>query len=253
MATKTQTAPALSPARTQLKEALEAKKRAVALVDKADAVVDAANVAVEQARAEAVRHHEAAEDVVKSRLAVLKGEPGKSPDEIREARRAHLLAKEELTASDETLRAAQRELEDSRGNVARSEKVCASHATAAISESASDVISLWDKVNTERERLRVILKCLIMAEGALDTLPQQQQAEILQAAVVGARLPFGDPQDWKHLLNKVGGALSRNYAPTDPGPSIARARAYWAQFADALLADAGAEQAPLPNADSLFS
>jgi hypothetical protein len=51
-----------------------------------------------------------------------------------------LLAKEELTASDETLNAAQQELKESRGNVARSQKV-ASRATAVISGYATDLIT----------------------------------------------------------------------------------------------------------------
>lgn len=252
MATKTQTP--LSPARAQLKQTLEAQQRARAIVDKSQKVADAAAMAVEQARAEAAKYDEAHEDVVKSRLAVLKGEePAKSADEIREARRARLLAKEELLASDQVLEAATRELAEAHGNITRSEKVAASHATAVLSESASDVILAWDQVNQERERLRVILDSLVVARVALDALKPEQQFQIIHSAVSAAGLPFGDMQDWRHIQDRVGAALSRNYAQPDPGPGIARARGYWSEFASALLADPAVEQPQLPTADVLFS
>jgi hypothetical protein len=257
MATKTpiQTtaAPALSPARARLKEGLEAQQRARAIVDKAAKVVDAAHAAVERAREDAVKHDEMGADSVKERLALLKGEPAKSQDEIREARRNRLIAKEELTASDETLRAAQSELEEYRGNVLRGQKICNSHVTSVISESVTDVIAEWDKVNAERERLRAILDSLVVTRAPLDLLKPDQQHRVLHDAVVGAKLPWGDMQDWRRLMDKIGLALSHNYAQPDPGPGIARARGYWATFSDALLQDPSAEQPPLPTAAELFS
>jgi hypothetical protein len=258
MATKTQTqtttAPVLSPARKQLQEVLGAQGRARALADKAAKVVQDAALAVEQARSESVQHDEIAEDAVKSRLAILKGErPAKSPEEIRAAQRNRLIAKEELLASDLTLQAAQQELQEAHDNIARTAKVAASHATSVLGECVTDTIALWDSVNQERERLRVILDSLVMARVALDVLKPEQQHQIIQNAVVGAGLPFGgDAQGWRRIQDKVGGSLSRNYAQPDPGPSIARARAYWAQFADALLEDPAAEQPPLPGAAELF-
>jgi hypothetical protein len=252
MATKTPAPPVLSPARKLLQEVLEAQGRAKALADKAAEVVDAANAALGEARAEVAKYNEANEDVVLSKLAALKGDPSaKSPEQLREARRSRHIAKEEVLEADQVLHAAQQELEEAQGNIARGHKVSASHATAVLSESASDVILAWDQVNQERERLRVILSALIMAP-VHDGMPLQQQVNMIQGAVENARLPFGDAQDWKHLQNKVGAALSRNYAQPDPGPGIARGRAYWAQFADAILADPASAQAPLPGADVLF-
>ena len=269
MATKTQTpAPALSPARVLLQQAIEAQGRAKVLEDKAQKVVEAASAALEEARAEAVKYDEAHEDLVQSRLAELKGEsPAKSAQEIRESRRARLIAKEELQASDEVLSVAKQELEQAEGNIARTAKVAASHATACLGEAATSVIEQWNTVNQERERLRVILDSLVVARVALDThhviqgtsqiipstLKAEQQHQVLHDAVVGSKLPWGDYQDWKHLQNKINAALSHDYSQRDPGPGISRGRAFWASFADALLQDPAAEQAPLPSADTLFS
>jgi chromosome segregation ATPase len=253
MATKTQTITTLSPARQSLKEGLEAQQRARAIVDKAAKVVDAAHAAVERAREDAVKHDEMGADSVKERLALLKGEPAKSQDEIREARRNRLIAKEELTASDETLRAAQSELEEYRGNVLRGQKTCNSHVTSVISECVTDTIAEFDKVSQELQRLRVILNSLIMTPGvALDMYKPEQQHQIIRDAVSQAGLPMGDAADWRRLQDKCGGALSRNYAQQDPGPGIARARAYWAKFAGELMVDPTIEQAPPPSADVLF-
>jgi hypothetical protein len=255
MATKTQTStePAFSPARLQLQQTLEAQQRAIGLVDKAQKVVDAAGAAVEQARAESVKHDELAADSVKERLALLKGDAGaKTPDQLREARRMRLLAKEELTASDETLQVARQELEEARGNVLRSEKACNSHATAVIGECVTTVIAELDRVNQERERLRVILDSLVVTRAPLDLLKPEQQANVIHAAVSQAGLPMGDAADWRRLMDKCGGALSRNYAQQDPGPGLARAREYWAKVAGELMVDPTIEQAPPPSADVLF-
>jgi hypothetical protein len=250
--TQTSTAPVLSPARLQLQQILEAQQRAGVLVDKAQKVVEAASAAVDKAWEDSAKYEKQAEDAVASRLAILKGEPGKSAAQLREASRNRLLAKEELMAADETLRAAERELQESHDNVARAQKACNSHATAVISECATDVIAEWDRLSLERERLRTILRAFILVDGHLDALPAQQQASILESAAVKAGLPWGDYRDYKHLQNKVGAALSRNYAQPDPGPGMTRAMEFWAQFAASLLADPAAEQAPLPSADSLF-
>jgi hypothetical protein len=251
---KTQVPPVLSPARVQLQQALEAQQRARALADTAEAVVAAASTAVEKARAESVKHDEIGADAIQARLDLLKGKPGKSQDEIREARRNQMIAKEELLASDETLRAARRELEEAHGFIASSQGVCNSHVTSVLGEAVTDVIAEWDKVNQERERLRVILNSLIMTPGvALDMYKPDQSHQIIRDAVSQAGLPMGDYQDWVHLQNKAGGALSRNYAQPDPGPSISRARKYWAEFADALQAKPDLDQPPLPTADTLFS
>jgi hypothetical protein len=248
-------APALSQARQMLKQTLEAKQRAVDLADKAQAVVDAAHAAVELARSESAKRDETGADVIKERLDALKGErPAKSAEEIRAAQRERIIAKEELLTSDLTLQAAQQEWQQAHGNVARVQKNAASHATAVISECVTDAIAEWDRVNQERERLRTILRSLIMTPGvALDMLKPEQQHQIIQSAVSAAGLPFGDMQDWRYLQDKVGIELSRNFQQPDPGPGIARARAYWATFADSLLQDPAAEQAPLPGAAELFS
>lgn len=103
------------------------------------------------------------------------------------------------------------------------------------------MITYWDKINTERERLWVILNSLIMANVALDAMPQQQQVQIIQSAVSQAALPFGDYQDWRRIQDRVDAALSHNFAQPDPGPSIARSRAYWVTFADSLLTEPSAE------------
>jgi hypothetical protein len=101
--------------------------------------------------------------------------------------------------------------------------------------------------------LRIVLNSLIMTPGvALDMYKPEQQHQIIRDAVSQAGLPMGDAADWRRLQDKAGGALSRNYAPADAGPSIARARAYFAKFSDALLADPAAEQPPLPGAAELF-
>jgi hypothetical protein len=253
MATKTQTPPVLSAGRQMLKGALEAQGRARALADKAAKVVQYATLAVEQARSEAAKRDEVAEDAVKSRLAILKGErPAKSAEEIRAAQRDRIIAKEELLTSDLTLQAAQQELEEAHGNIARGHRVSATHVIAVLSESAADVVALWGAASLELERLRVLLRAFILVDGHLDAMPLQQQANLIQSAAAQAGLPFGDAVDLKHLQNKIGGALSQNYAPSDPGPGIARARAYWASFADALQADPTAEQPQLPTADTLF-
>jgi hypothetical protein len=252
MATKIQTP--LSPARQMLRDTLEAQRRARVLADKAQLVVDAANAAVERATEDSAKHEQMGTDAIRERLALLKGDlSAKTPEEIREAQRGRLLAKEELQAADQTLQAAKQEMEEFHGNVTRAERVANSHATAVISECVTDVIAEWEKVNAERERLRVILISLIVANVHLDALPRAQQTNIISSAVVNARLPYGDAQDWKHLQNKVGAALSKNFAQPDPGPSIAKARAYWATFADAILDDHAAEQAPLPSSNDLFS
>ena len=177
---QTPTTPTLSPARKLLKETLEAQGRARVLEAKARAVVDAASTAVEQARAEAAAYAEIDEDAVKARLAALKGEPGaKSPEEIAEARRKRLLAKEELLAADLTLQVAQQELDEARGNVARAQKMCASHATGVLSECATDAIAAWQKLNEEREALRTILSALIMvALPTRDPFAQQRSSPL---------------------------------------------------------------------------
>ena len=249
---KAQTQPT-TPARQLLKEALEGKQRAIALEDKAQKVVQAASAAVEQARAEASSFAEVDEDAIKSRLAALKGEQGvKSPEQIREARRKRLLAQEELQGAEEVLQAAERELGEARGNVARAQKMCASHATSVLSELATDAIAAWQKLNEEREALRTILSALVMAEVPLEILSPQQRSSIMQGAVSKAGLPYGDVLDWQHLQEKAGAALAHRYEQPDPGPGIARARTYWAKFADAILADPAAEPAPLPSAAELW-
>jgi chromosome segregation ATPase len=253
MATKTQTPQVLSTGRRSLKEVIEAQQRAKVLADGAQAVVDAANAALAEARDEAAKYDEAQEDVVRARLAALKGQPAKSPDEIREHRRARLVAHEEVTACEQVLAAAKQEMEEFRGNVARSAKVCASHCTSVLSEAATDAIALWDKINEQHQALRTILRAFVLAEIHLDALPAQQQVNIIQDAVLSAGLPYGDAQDWKHLQNRVGAALSKNYAQPDPTDSITRARKYWAVFASSLSADASAEQPALPSAAELFS
>jgi hypothetical protein len=132
----------LSPARQSLRQAIEAQARARVLVDKAQAVVDAANAAVEAARAEAVKHDEIGADAIQARLAALKGDPSaKSPAQLREASRNRLIAKEELMAADETLRAAQKELAEYHDNIVRGQKVSNGHATSVLSESVTDVIA----------------------------------------------------------------------------------------------------------------
>jgi hypothetical protein len=89
--------------------------------------------------------------------------------------------------------------------------------------------------------------------GSLDSDPGDENLLMfLHDAAFNARLPYGDAQDWKLLQQKVGNALSRNFAQPDQGPSISKSRAYWATFADSLLTDPAAEQAPLPSADALF-
>jgi hypothetical protein len=251
---KTQVPPVLSPAREQLKQVLSAKQRAVALADKASKVVDAAATAVELARAESVKYDEIGADAIQARLDILKGGKGKSPEEIREAQRNRLIAKEELLTSDLTLQAAKQELELAHGNISRAQRVCNSHATAVISECVTDTIAEFDKVSQELQRLRVILNSLIMTPGvALDIYKPEQQHQIIRDAVSQAGLPMGDAADWRHLQNKVGGALSHNYQQPDPGPGIARARKYWAEFSNALLADPSFEQPQLPGAAELFS
>jgi len=250
---KTQKPTALSPARLQLQEVLEAKQRAMTLVDKAQKVVDAATEAVERARDEVSRYAEIDEDAVKARLAVLKGEPGaKGPEEIREARRNRALAKEELLSADETLQVAQQELVEAHGNVARATKMCASHATGVIAESATDAIAEWEKLSEERETLRTILDSLITVKVPMNNLSPQQRSDLFQGAVSQAGLPFGDYLDWRRLQEKIGPQLARNFSQPDPGPGIARARAYWAAFADSILADPAAEQEPLPSLLDLF-
>jgi hypothetical protein len=248
------TPPALSPARQMLKQALEAQQRATALADKAQKVVEAAATALELARSESAKRDEANEDVIKSRLAELKGErPAKSAEEIRAAQRDRNIAKEELMTSDLTLQAAQRELEEARGNIARGHKVCNSHAISVIRESVNDVIAEWDKVNAERERLMVILDSLVVTRAPLGLLKPEQQHQVLHDAVVGAKLPWGDDmQDWWRLMDHCGAALAHNYRQADAGPGVFRAREYWATFSDALLQNPATEQAPLPGADVLF-
>jgi hypothetical protein len=46
--------------------------------------------------------------------------------------------------------------------------------------------------------------------------------------------------------------MSGDYAQQDPGPSIAKARAYWVSVAAGVLADPSAEPAPLPSSEELF-
>jgi hypothetical protein len=252
MAAKNLATVSLSPARQSLRETLDAQQRARAIVGKAQQVVDAATAALEHARAEAAKYDEAHEDVVRSRLAALKGERAKSPDEIREHRRARLISQEDVKESEQVLEVAKKELAEAQGNVARSERVTSSATTSVLSESVTAVISDWEKISAERERVRVILNSLILANVHLDALPAAQQANILHDAAVNARLPYGDAVDWKSLQNKVGNSLSRNFSQADPAPSIAKARAFWAKYAGELLSDPAAELPPLPGASELF-
>lgn len=245
----------LSPARQSLKDTLEAKQRAIALAGKAEKVYDAARAAAEEALGEAGKYVGVDEDAVKERLAFLKGESGaKSQEEIREARRARIVANEEANAAKLVLQAAQRELEEARGNVDRAQLIANSHATRILSEITTTVIAAWDNVNLEREKLRTVLKTFVMSNVALETLKPEQRSQIFEGACKAAGLPFGDYRDWEALQNKAGAALSHNYAPQDPGPSIARARAYWASVANAVLENPAAEldRFPLPSAEKLF-
>lgn len=254
MTTKAQLAPVNSFAREMLKQTLEAQERARVIEENAAAVAQAAMVAVEQARTDASRFADLDEDAVKSRLAVLKGEAGaKTPEEIRELQRQRVIANEELRAAEATLQVAQRELDDRRGNVERNRKLAASHATSILSECATDVIAAWERANEERERLRLVLQGLMPVIGVpLEIMPAEQQANIIRDSVTAAGLPYGDLVDWQHVQKKVGGALARRYAPMDAGPGIARARSYWKQYADAVLADPAAEPAPLPSGVELW-
>ena len=250
MATKTQKE--LSRARISLSETLAAQKRAKAIVDNAQRVVDAASAALEHARAELARFDESHEDVVKSRLAALKGERAKTPDEIREARRARLLAQEEVLEGELVLAAAKAELAEARGYIAASEKTTASAVTSVIGESVTDIVAQWDRINGERERVRTVLQALILAAVPLDTMSANDQNRILSDAASKARLPYGDVHDWKSLQNRVGLSLNHNFAQADPGPSIAKARAFWARYADSLLNDPAAELPTLPGSSELF-
>lgn len=245
--------PVLSPARQLLKDVIEAQQRALSLVDKAQKVFNAAAAALEKARAEVDKYEELEGDAVKARLATLKGEPGaKSEEQIRASRRDRLIAKEELLSAELTLQAAQQELTEAHGNFTRGEKVRASHSTSLISEQATEVIALWEQVNEEREKLKTLLSALVMVTVPLQTLSPQKRSDLFQQACMAAGLPFGDVLDWQHLQEKAGMALTRNFAQKDPGPAIARARAYWAQAANLVSTDPAAEPAPLPSAAELF-
>jgi chromosome segregation ATPase len=242
----------LSQARASLKQTLDAQQRAKAIADQAQQVVDAAAAALENAREEAARFDAEDADSVKNRLAALKGQPAKSQEQIREHLRARILAKEEVAVSSETLTAARLELAEAADNVARVQKVSASAVTSVLSESVTDVIAKWEKVNAERERLRTVLRALILAEIALDTMPAQQQANVLSDAAAKANLPYGDAVDWRNLQNRVGAALNRSFGQQDPGPSLAKARAFWARYSDSLLVDPSADLPALPSAAELF-
>ncbi len=251
---QTNAVPAISLARQALKEALEARQRARVIEEQAGKIVEAARAAVELARGEASNFEGLDEDAVKARMAALKGEPGaKSMEEIRAARRNRAIAQEELDAAEQTLQAAQCELDGACGNVARAQKMAASHATSVLSELATDAIATWERANEERERLRTILLGLMPVIGApLDMLPESQRSNLIRDSVTTAGLPYGDLPDWMHIQRKLGEALARQYEHREPGPGIAKARGYWKQFADAVLADPNAEPAPLPSSADLW-
>lgn len=246
--------PELSPARQMLKQSLEALQRSLDVERKAGEVVEAASAEVERARAEVSSFAELEEDIVKSRLAALKGQEGtKSPEQIREDRRKRMIAREELHAADETLQVARRELEESRGNVARCQKLCASHATSVISERLRGVVELLAKVSLERERLRTILKAMILPQGEMGLLLEDQRMRVVRETVTAVGLPCGDPTDWLRIRNTLMEDLTIRYEPQDPGPGLARAVEYWKSFADSILADPAAEQLPLPSVEKLWS
>lgn len=254
MPTKIQavTTPALSPARQFLKETLEAQQRALVIEEKAKTVVEAAKADVELARAEAASFSDLDEDVVKSRLAALKGEPGaKTPDEIRDARRNRIVAKEDLHAADETLQVAERELADAHENVERVGRLCASHATGILSECATTLIAQWEDVSRKREALSTVLRALMPAPIA-EALAMPARENIVQMNVLNAGFPYGDMDDWLKLQRKIGEALARTHGPRDPGPGLARARSYWKQFADSILADPASELGALPDVEELL-
>ncbi len=238
----------LSLARQSLEQALEAHARARRIEEQAMVVMQAATAAIEQARAEVADFADLDEDLARSRLAALKGDPNaKKPDEIREARRKRLIAREELEAAEQTLQAAQAELGQAHENTEHARKVCASNATSVISESASVLIQDWHRVNLERENLRMTLRSLVVAGVPLDYYRGSERSRIIQDFVSAAGLPFGYSLDWDHLQRKIGEVLTFNYESQDPAQEINRARAYWKQFADAIMANPQAELPPLPD------
>jgi hypothetical protein len=247
----------LSLARQSLRLSLEAKERARVLAKEAEDVVQAATAAVDEARAEAAKFADLDSEVVKSRLAFLKREPGvKSQEEIRASLNARIIANEELKAAEETLQVAQSELADANGNIARSEKVCASHAISVLSEVASIVSAKLTTVNVERERLRMILQGLMLVTGS-ENLPESTRANLIMSSASHAGMPVGDFRDWQHLLWKIGEALEvsswrKSLPPLDQATGIASARAYWKQVADAVIADPAADPAPLPSVKDLW-
>jgi hypothetical protein len=250
--TQAQPAPVLSPARQSLAGALEAKKRAISLVEKAQQVVEAAAAAVEKAREEASKYAEVDGDAVKARLAALKGDPdAKSPEEIRAARTARLVAQEELESANQTLTVAKQELTEAQGEVKRSEMVAASYAVSALSEVASDAIAAWNRINVEREVLRMLLRALVMEPNvSLDILKPEQRERLFNTAASQLGLPLA-PLEWERIQNKCGAALAWRYE-NDPGPAIARAGEYWKRFTDAILADANAQPGALPSSQEIF-
>lgn len=246
----------LTPARKALQEALEAKQRAIVLAEKAEKVFAAANSALQQALGEASKYKELDAQDLTARLDALKGDPDakKRQETIREARRARIVANEEVTSANLTLQAAQRELQESQENIVRAGKVCASHATGVLSEITTAVIAMWDHANREREVLRVILDSLVMVKLRLETLSPQKRADLFQQATSPSGLPFGNTLDWENLQQKADEALKRSFAQKDPGPGTARARAYWASIANEVLSDPAAEldRFPIPSAAEFF-
>jgi hypothetical protein len=253
MPTKNQTpaAPALSPARQSLKDARESLERVRAIEEKARGVKNAAAAAVEDARNSLAQYAGVDEDLVQSRLAVLKGETSaKSADDLREAQRLRFLAHEELNTSSQTLQLAEKEHEALLGNVERERKEVESRATQVLLERVAEVIALFEEANIRRETLRMTLRGLLLTPG-WEALSEPQRSSIIENAASRLGLPYGYPADWQNIQRTVGAALSNHFNP-EPSVGIPRAMAFWKRFADAVLADPAAEPAPLPSAEELW-
>jgi len=244
----------LSTARQSLKEALSAEQRAREIEANADKIVRAASAALDEARAVAAQFVGLDEQVVKSRLAALKGESGaKSQEELREAQRRRIIAHEEVSAAESTLAIAQSELAEAGGNIARICKVRDSWAVAVISERVGDVIAALQRVEEQRDALRAILSSLSIGDLPWQQVIEPQRSMAIQSSVSAWGLPFGTSEDWLRLHEKISAALTRTSERKDPASGVARSRAYWKQLADAVLADPSAEPASLPTSEDLWA
>lgn len=244
MLTAIETKP-LSPARQELREALAGIETARSAFEKAEKVAIDAASELEQCRTGLSVFDDLDEQMAKARLNALKGADPKVIDEMREAQRQRVLAKEDLTAAEKTLQLAQGEAANAKDALTGAEKARDRLVALIFSERVDEVIALIEELNSRREGLRSILKGLQMLVPGWEALQPTQLAQLMGAALSNAGLPSAAPEEWIGLELKILGALAdKGNFPGTVG-DLAKRKAEWKEFAEQILVDPAAEADPL--------